>query len=110
MTPQRSYVMCKQKSAAGEVLKKATELAKDERRSNNTPKVPAHCETDSGSYQEPMISIGDAAGRLNIQPWKLRRAAKIGLVPSYKFFNSRRLVRLSEVVSAIQASRCGGGE
>ncbi len=58
--------------------------------------------------REPLMSVADAARALNIHVWKLRRAAKTGLVPSYQFLNSRRLVRLSEVIAAIETSRCGG--
>jgi excisionase family DNA binding protein len=56
------------------------------------------------SYQESpekLYTIQEAAALLNIYPWKLRRAIKKGLIPSYTLLNSRRLVRLSEVVAAM---------
>ncbi|ARJ66455.1 hypothetical protein WV31_12645 [Magnetospirillum sp. ME-1] len=55
------------------------------------------------SQPEPLYSIHQAASLLNLHPWKLRRAVKSGLIPSYALLNSRRLVRLSEVVAAINA-------
>ena len=54
---------------------------------------------------EPLYTIKEAAALLNLHPWKVRRAVKAGLIPSYKLFNSRLLVRLSEVVAAIEAGR-----
>jgi excisionase family DNA binding protein len=56
------------------------------------------------SYQaspEKFYTIQEAASLLNLYPWKLRRAIKKGLIPSHSLFNSRRLVRLSEVVAAM---------
>lgn len=57
---------------------------------------------------EPLLTIGAAAGRLSLPLFKVRRAAKAGLFPIYTLFNGRRLVRLSEVIAAIDASRSGG--
>jgi hypothetical protein len=59
---------------------------------------------------EPLIPINAAAIALGLHTWKLRRAIKAGLVPSYRVFNSRRLVRLSEVIAVIDASRQGGSD
>lgn len=55
---------------------------------------------------EPLSTIKAAAYSLNLPTWKLRRAVKLGLVPSYALLNSRRLVRISEVVAAL--TRMGG--
>jgi excisionase family DNA binding protein len=60
----------------------------------------------SASYQaspEKFYTVQEAASLLNVYPWKLRRAIKKGLIPSHSLFNSRRLVRLSEVVEAMNA-------
>lgn len=57
---------------------------------------------------EPLLTIQAAAEALSLHAWKLRRAIKAGLIPSYRLLNSRRLVRLSEVVAVIEASREGG--
>ena len=57
---------------------------------------------------EPLLTIDRAATQLGLPTWKLRRAAKAGIFPTYKLANSRRLVRLSEVVAAINATREGG--
>jgi hypothetical protein len=50
---------------------------------------------------EKLYTIQETAALLNIYPWKLRRAVKKRLIPSYTLLNSRRLVRLSEVVAAM---------
>lgn len=57
---------------------------------------------------EALVTIQQAAATLGVYPWALRRAVKSGTVPAYAPFNSRRLVRLSEVVAAINASKVGG--
>ena len=49
-------------------------------------------------------TIQEAAQLLNLHTWKMRRAVKTGLIPSYTLLNSRRLVRLSEVLVVINAS------
>ena len=50
---------------------------------------------------EKLYTIQEAAVLLNIYAWRIRRAVKNGLVPSYCLLNSRRLVRLSEVIAAM---------
>lgn len=57
---------------------------------------------------EKFITLADAAERLGVHLWALRRAAKRGAVPTYTPFNKRKLVRLSEVIAAIEAARQGG--
>jgi excisionase family DNA binding protein len=62
------------------------------------------------SAPEKLLTISETAEALGIHTWQLRRAVKRGDVPSYAPFNSRRLVRLSEVLAFIEASRKGGGD
>jgi excisionase family DNA binding protein len=57
---------------------------------------------------EPYCTIQQAAVTLGVHSWALRRAVKAGTIPAYAPFNGRKLVRLSEVISAINASRIGG--
>ncbi|GBD47033.1 helix-turn-helix transcriptional regulator [Methylopila sp. Yamaguchi] len=57
---------------------------------------------------EKLITIAEAATALGLPYWQIQRAIKRGALPSYAPFNSRRLVRLSEVVAFINASRRGG--
>lgn len=63
---------------------------------------PIHDEASPGR-PEKLYTIQEAAVLLNIYAWKIRRAVKQGLVPSYSLLNSRRLVRLSEVIAAMSA-------
>lgn len=58
---------------------------------------------------EQMLKLSDAATALGVHPWALRRAVKAGKIPAYQPFNGRKLVRLSEVVAAINAYKIGGG-
>lgn len=57
---------------------------------------------------EPFLTIKDAAKRLGLPVFKLQRAARAGLFPTYRFLNGRILMRLSEVVASIEATRAGG--
>lgn len=57
---------------------------------------------------EPLRTIQQAAEILGIHVWALRRAVKSGTIPAYQPFNGRKLIRLSEVVAAINASKIGG--
>jgi len=57
---------------------------------------------------ESLITIKAAAEVLGLPTWKLSRAAKQGTIPTYRVLNSRKLVKLSEVISVIEATRQGG--
>jgi excisionase family DNA binding protein len=57
---------------------------------------------------EKLLTLKQAGEILGIPYFKMRRAAKQGSFPVYRFGNSRALVRLSEVDAAINASRDGG--
>jgi len=63
---------------------------------------------DGNQATESLLTIQIAARVLGLHAWKLRRSVKSGLIPSYRLLNSRRLVRLSEVIAVIDASREGG--
>ena len=54
--------------------------------------------------------MAQAADALGVAYWQVQRAVRRGDIPSYSPFNSRRLVRLSEVVEFINASRQGGDD
>lgn len=68
-----------------------------------TEHVPA------ASFPEKLITLKDAATILGVPTFKITRAAKAGTFPVYTLFNQRKLVRLSEVVAAIEASKIGAG-
>lgn len=59
---------------------------------------------------EPLITLKDAAERLGLPYFKVQRAARAGLIPTYFVYNSRHLVRLSEVVAIINGTRQGGDQ
>lgn len=58
---------------------------------------------------ESLLTLKAAAQKLGLPIFKVTRAAKAGIFPSYTLFNRRKLVRLSEVIAAIEQSRSGGG-
>lgn len=57
---------------------------------------------------EPFLTLQQAAKELGVHIWALRRAINAGTIPAYQPFNGRKLVRLTEVVTAINASKVGG--
>ncbi len=59
---------------------------------------------------EKLINLKDAAEAIGAHYWQLQRAVKRGDIPSYTPFNSRKLVKLSEVTAYIDSSRQGGAE
>jgi len=56
---------------------------------------------------EKFLTYKAAADALNIPYFKIQRAAKAKLFPTYRFLNGRPLLRLSEVIAAINATRDG---
>lgn len=57
---------------------------------------------------EKLLTVQQAAAVLDVHEWALRRAIKRGDIPNYTPFNSRRLVKLSEVLAYIDSCRQGG--
>jgi excisionase family DNA binding protein len=57
---------------------------------------------------EGPITLKRAASVLGVHYWQIQRAVKRGDIPSYTPFNSRKLVKLSEVVAYIDSCRQGG--
>jgi hypothetical protein len=60
------------------------------------------------SAKEPLSTLKAAAEKLELPVFKLTRAAKLGIFPTYTLLNNRKLVRLSEIIAAIERSRSGG--
>jgi excisionase family DNA binding protein len=57
---------------------------------------------------ERFYSYKEAAGLLGVPYSKIQRAAKRGMFPVYRLYNSRPLVRISEIVAVMQPSTEGG--
>jgi len=64
--------------------------------------------TDHIANPEVFITLKEAARRLGLPVFKVRRAAKRGLFPTYVLLNRRKLVRLSELIDAIERTCTGG--
>ena len=56
---------------------------------------------------EKFYAIKIAADLLGLRYWHLQRAVKRGLVPSHRLLTTKRFVRLSEVIAAIEQSQPG---
>lgn len=54
------------------------------------------------------ITIGKAAEAVGAKYWQVQRLVKAGNIPVYRPFNSRPLVKLSEVMAYIDSCREGG--
>jgi len=63
-----------------------------------------------GTTAERLLNLKDAANAVGAKYWQLQRAVKRGDIPSYTPFNSRKLVKLSEVIAYIDSCRQGGVE
>ncbi|WP_147818168.1 hypothetical protein [Methylobacterium sp. WL9] len=46
---------------------------------------------------EPYLTFRQAASTLNVPYFKIQRAAKLGLIPTYKILNSRAYVKSSDI-------------
>lgn len=57
-----------------------------------------------------LITVAEAAEKVGAKAWQVRRLVQSGAIPSYNPFNSRRLVKLSEVIAYIDSCRQGGGQ
>lgn len=66
--------------------------------------------TENASAEHPLeklCTVKEAAAQIGLPYFKLARAVRDGLIPSYTLYNSRRLVRISEILTVIEASRKG---
>ncbi len=59
---------------------------------------------------EPYATLKEAACSLRLPYFKIQRAARAGLFPTYALLNARKLCKLSEVFAAIERSRTGGAQ
>lgn len=57
---------------------------------------------------EPLVTFKVAAQQLGLPYHRIQRAAKAGLIPTYKLGQSRKLVRVSEINAIINSTRTGG--
>jgi len=54
------------------------------------------------------VTFGAAAKRLGVKYYQIQRAARAGLLPTYRLHSGRRLLKLEEVLEIIERSREGG--
>lgn len=52
---------------------------------------------------EPLVTFKEAAEQLGLPYFKIQRAARAGLIPTYSLLNSRRYVRVSELIAQMSA-------
>lgn len=62
------------------------------------------------SAPEKLIPLAKAAEAVGAKYWQLQRLARAGHIPLYYPYNSRPLVKLSEIVAYIDSCRKGGVE
>lgn len=57
---------------------------------------------------EKLLTYKAAAEALGIPYYKVQRAARAGIISTYRLLNGRRLLKLSDVVAVIDGTREGG--
>lgn len=61
--------------------------------------------TTSSNYSgDALLTIKQAASILGIPYFKVQRAAKAGLIPTYSLLNSRKYVKLSDIQKVMASS------
>lgn len=63
-----------------------------------------------GTAAERLLTIKEAAEVVGAKYWHIQRLVRRGAIPSYTPYNSRPLVKLSEVVAYIDSCRQGGSD
>lgn len=63
-----------------------------------------------GTTAERLLNFKEAAEAVGARTWQIQRLAKVGRIPVYRPYNTRPLVKLSEVVAYIDSCRQGGAE
>lgn len=63
-----------------------------------------------GAIAERLLTLKEAAETVGAKYWQIQRLARAGHLPLYYPYNSRPLVKLSEVVAYIDSCRQGGSE
>lgn len=56
-------------------------------------------------HVDGLLTFQEAAAALGLPYFKIQRAAKSGMIPTYTLFNSRKYVKLCDIVAAMSASR-----
>lgn len=75
-----------------------------------TPEAHDHEGVRVPVISEKFLTMTEVAEAIGFEVWKVRRAVKLGIFPSYRLLNKRRYVKLSEVTAIIEATRQGGAE
>ncbi|MEF2549409.1 hypothetical protein VQ045_19905 [Aurantimonas sp. E1-2-R+4] len=52
-----------------------------------------------------LLTFQEAAAALGLPYFKIQRAARSGVIPTYSLFNSRKYVKLSDIAEAMSATR-----
>lgn len=62
--------------------------------------------SDTGGKKiEPFLTIKQASAQLGVHYWLLLRMVNSGGVPTYSFGNSKKRIRLTEVIAVVEAGR-----
>jgi hypothetical protein len=64
--------------------------------------IPTISRSETNDKCEKFLTLPAVAQILGVPCFSVRRAAKRGIFPSYHFGANRKLVRLSEVISAVE--------
>lgn len=53
---------------------------------------------------DQFLTFRDAATALGIPYFKIQRAARVGAIPTYSLFNSRKYVKLGDILDVMSAA------
>lgn len=56
-------------------------------------------------HVDGLLTFQEAAAALGLPYFKIQRAAKAGMIPTYALFNGRRYVKISDISAVMSASR-----
>jgi hypothetical protein len=59
---------------------------------------------------EKLLTYRAAAEALGLPYFKIQRAARAGLLPTYRLLNGRKLLKLADVAAIVDGTREGGDQ
>ena len=65
-------------------------------------------ENDLQKYIEPYVTTKQASVQLGVHYWLLLRLVKTSDIPTYNFGNSKKWLRISEIIAVVEARRKAG--
>jgi hypothetical protein len=75
-----------------------------QQRSSNGETSMKHTRTDPSEGTDRLLTFREASDALQLPYFKIQRAAKNGLIPTYSLLNSRKYVKLRDIFDRMSAA------